>query len=121
MANPGPMRTKEKLTENDKDFENLYGTSGDMGVGYEPDYLDAYIDPKYTAHSKIYFIYGQDLFNFLHSRYGGNIVKRFYIRKGNSFYTQVETHLQAQRVIYLNSNMMLANQMTESMLKKWWT
>jgi hypothetical protein len=58
LANPGPMRTKEELTESDKDFENLYGTSGDMGAGYEPDYLDAYIDPKYTTQTQTYFIYG---------------------------------------------------------------
>lgn len=45
---PGKMRTKEDLGEKDPGNENLYGTNGDMGKGYEADYLDAYIDQQHT-------------------------------------------------------------------------
>lgn len=81
------MTCKEDLVEEDQGKENLYGTAGDMGKGFDPDSLDIYIDGSHTSQTNSYIIYGADLFKFLHQRYGGSIIKRFYIRKGSSYYT----------------------------------
>ena len=74
------MQLKDDLGEKDQEFENLYGTNGDMGQGFESDYIDFYIDQKHTNQTRTFAIIGEDLFKFLHNRYGGYVFKRYYIR-----------------------------------------
>lgn len=115
------MMLKEDLGEKDASFENLYGTNGDMGQGFDSDYLDAYIDQKHTNQTRTYFIFGQDLFKFLHNKYGGHVFKRFYIRKNNSYYTTAEVHLTQLRTMFLNASVLMSGQHNEALYKKFWT
>ena len=105
---PGKMDLKRDLGEADAYGENLFGTNGDMGQNFDCDYLDAYIDERHTMQTRSYFIYGQDLFKFLHNRFGGHIFKRYYIRKGGSYYTTAEVHLKQIKTMFLNANLLLS-------------
>ena len=74
-------------------------------MGNDPSYADMYIDTKHQTQTQTFLIYGEELFKFLYSRYGGHAMKRFYIRKSSSLYTTVEVHLSQLKVYYLNSSM----------------
>ena len=94
--NPGQMNHAADLLELDDKCDNIYG-SDRAGKGFEAEYLDMYIDTKHNSQTQSYFIFGEELFKFIHSRYGGTCIKRYYVRKSNAMYTQVEVHLQQIR------------------------
>ena len=62
---PGAMDNRDALCEDDKNGENVYGTTE------KANYLDRYIETKHTNMSRAYFIYGKELGEFLIARYGG--------------------------------------------------
>ena len=90
-------------------------------MGFDASYADMYIDTKHTTQTQSYLIYGEELFKFFFSRYGGHAIKRFYIRKSSSMYTQVEVHLQKLKVYFLNCSMMYKGSHDQNMYKGWWT
>ena len=98
-AHPGPI-TNQEIIEDDKDQLNLYGT-GNL-KGFNQEYIDQYLDTN-LHQQQHYQIYNEELWAFLVQRYGGNPIKRFYIRSGSMFYTNVEQKLKALQVRFLNS------------------
>lgn len=112
---PGAMDSRDALCEEDKNGENVYGTSE------KANYLDRYIESKHTNMSRAYFIYGKDLGEFLVARYGGQIIVRYYIKKNMSYYSEVEVHLNQVRTQFLNAQLINTGTFTDDMFKKWWT
>ena len=95
---------------------NLYGTK----LGGDPDYLDTYIDNRHTAQTNTYIIYGEDLYKFFEERYGGETIKRFYIRKG-MLYTTVEVKLHALKTKFFNADLIQRGVHPQSIYKNWWS
>lgn len=81
---PGPISNFEDLADADQQGLNLYGT--DSMKGFEKEYADFYLKPD-AKELTDYLIVHQELWNFLLSRYGGDSIKRYYIKKSNSYYS----------------------------------
>ena len=107
---PGQMTTSNDLCEIDKDRLNLYGTG---------EYIDQYFDSNKNSQIDL-AIFNEELFQFLFQRYGGQMIKRYWTRKGSG-YTQVEIRLQNIRTQFLNSQLLIDGTFDKSMFKKWWT
>ena len=99
------MNCREHLCEEDKNGENLFGTGASKG--HEAEYMDTYVDTRHTAQTQAYIMYGEEIFEFISSRYGGDVIKRYYIRKNGSYYTSVEVHLQQLRTWFLNADQLM--------------
>lgn len=54
-------------------------------------------------------------------RYGGSIIKRYYIRQGSLSYTNVDSKLKPVCIKMLNSNDLINGKIHKNMLKTWWT
>jgi hypothetical protein len=83
--------------------------------------LDAYIETKHTSQTGSYFIFNQAVFDHLFDRYGGQMIKRFYIKKSMAYYSEVEVHLHQVRTQFLNSQQVNNGTFTKDMFKKFWT
>lgn len=54
---PGPITSRDDLCEEDKNGENVFGTGGLEGKGFEAEHLDTYIETKHTSQSGSFFIF----------------------------------------------------------------
>lgn len=95
---PGPISNYSQLCEADKDCMNLFGT-GTL-KNYPSEYIDAYIDCRRKTPTD-FSVFNQELWQFLYQRYGGETIKRFYVRK-SQIHTSVETLLFAVPVYFVN-------------------
>lgn len=82
---PGPITNYADCLEKDEQRYNLFGT--DTIKGLEKEYIDTYIDTNFKQNYDFYII-NEELWQFLVKRYGGDVIKKLYVRK--NYYTQVE-------------------------------
>lgn len=116
-SHPGPITNEEDLLEEDPNGNNIYGT-GKM-KGLESEYIDTYVDQNRSVHTDFICI-NTELWQFLFERYGGSIVKRYYVR-GNSMYTNVDSKLKAISVKILDAQDLISGNTQKGMFKQWWT
>lgn len=114
---PGPITNTEFLEE-DKKQQNLYGSGTDETL--QPEWIDQYVESNANQQYD-YIIVNAELWEFLFKRYGGNPVKRYYIRNENVHHTSVEAKLMAIGVQFLNTRELFQGAQTEKSFKQWWT
>ena len=115
---PGMMMNSDELCEEDRKKQNLFGTSKIKGM--EANYIDQYLETNKNANNDFY-IYHEEMWNFLLKRYGGQTIQRFYIRKSNQLYTVVECRLKQITLKMLNCQMLTSNSYELSLNSPWWT
>lgn len=95
----------------------MFGT--DTIKGQEKEYMDTYIDTNFKQNVDFYII-NEELWQFLFQRYGGDVIKRLYVRK--NYYTQVEWYLKQVSIKIISAQCLWKGGYDESLLfKKWWT
>lgn len=97
---PGHISNQTDFCEEDKNGDNLYGTGTLKGM--ESEYIDMYCDQNKSIQSD-YMAINEELWKFLLDRYGGQVVKRYYLRGSSIQYTNVDAKMRAICVKILNS------------------
>lgn len=80
---------------------NLYGTG--TVKGFESDFIDRFVEQQIHA-SQDYVCVNEELWQFIFERYGGQVIKRYYVRQGSMSYTNVDAKLKPICVKMLNCN-----------------
>lgn len=66
--------------------------------------------------------FNEELWQHLFERFGGSVVKRFYIRTSSSLYTSVDVKLKAITIRFLNTaDLRSGNLEGDLPFKQWWT
>jgi len=92
---PGPISNLEDIC--DASEKNLRGTG--KVEAFEAECVDLYLKPNVSERYDFKVI-NQELHMFLHSRYGGTVVKRYSIPQG-TYYTMVEIRLKQVPLVFL--------------------
>jgi hypothetical protein len=100
--NPGPIHNDEDLCDPNPKF--LKG-SGKVEQ-FEPEWVDKYIKGNVSERYD-YKVINQELWSFLHSKYGGSVIKRYAIPQG-TYYTSIEVRLKQVQLVFLPVNKLYA-------------
>lgn len=65
--------------------------------------------------------FNEELWLFLFERFGGSIVKRFYIRSSSSIYTNVDVKMKPISIKYLSASDLRSGNLNSLNFKVWWT
>jgi len=87
---PGQINNLDTLCEDDPNHDNLFGTDSQEGLA--ANYVDMYVENQRSPQMDFVVVH-TDLWQFLFKRYGGDEILRYYIRKGNNYYTSVEVKM----------------------------
>lgn len=78
----------------------MYGTGTLKGLEHE--YIDMYIEQSKTVQGDFVCV-NEELWKFLFERYGGQVIKRYYVRSSSMSYTNVDSKLKAVCIKILNT------------------
>lgn len=93
--NPGPITNDEDLC--DPNPNNLKGTG--TVEQFEPNWVDKYLRSDVSERYQFKII-NQELWSFLHGKYGGSEIKRYSIPQG-TYYTSIEVRLKQVPIVLL--------------------
>lgn len=115
---PGPITNSKDLCEEDAQKLNLFGTNSIKGL--DACYIDKYVNSNKNTQYDMY-MFNEELWNFLFSRYGGDAIKRYWTRLNDRHFTSVEAKLQPLRVQFLNCQLLETGDFDKNMYKEMWT